>query len=280
MLIVIAGAGSIGRSIARELLVRGHQVTIADSSPEAMKVSSVPDANWILGDLSTPETMEQAGGAQADVVVAATGNDQANLVIALLAKTQFGVPRVVGRINNPKNEWMFNESWGVDVPISTPRMMTALVEEALSVGTLVPIFRFFNSHNGLFSIVLSVDSPVLGKNPSELEWPAEVLLTAVIQDGKALAPHEVASLHASDQLLFLFPEQDEEVVKQVGKLLTTTDAVDNAVGTADSASGVGVVTSAVESAGGGGVDVSETGVEELPVGAAQQEPAEIERQGE
>lgn len=280
MLIVIAGAGSIGRSIARELLVRGHQVTIADSSPEAMKVSSVPDANWILGDLSTPETMEQAGGAQADVVVAATGNDQANLVIALLAKTQFGVPRVVGRINNPKNEWMFNESWGVDVPISTPRMMTALVEEALSVGTLVPIFRFFNSHNGLFSIVLSVDSPVLGKNPSELEWPAEVLLTAVIQDGKALAPQEVASLHASDQLLFLFPEQDEEVVKQVGKLLTTADAVDNAVGTADSASGVGVVTSAVESAGGGGVDVSETGVEELPVGAAQQEPAEIERQGE
>lgn len=280
MLIVIAGAGSIGRSIARELLVRGHQVTIADSSPEAMKVSSVPDANWILGDLSTPETMEQAGGAQADVVVAATGNDQANLVIALLAKTQFGVPRVVGRINNPKNEWMFNESWGVDVPISTPRMMTALVEEALSVGTLVPIFRFFNSHNGLFSIVLSVDSPVLGKNPSELEWPAEVLLTAVIQDGKALAPQEVASLHASDQLLFLFPEQDQEVVKQVGKLLTTADAVDNAVGTADSASGVGVVTSAVESAGGGGVDVSETGVEELPVGTAQQEPAEIERQGE
>ncbi|SQC02280.1 potassium channel family protein [Mobiluncus curtisii] len=87
MLIVIAGAGSIGRSIARELLARGHQVTIADSSPEAMKVSSVPEANWILGDLSTPETMEQAGAAQADVVVASTGNDQANLVIALLAKT-------------------------------------------------------------------------------------------------------------------------------------------------------------------------------------------------
>ena len=259
MLIVIAGAGSIGRSIARELLARGHEVTIADSSPEAMKVSSVPEANWILGDLSTPETMEQAGGAQADVVVATTGNDQANLVIALLAKTQFGVPRVVGRINNPKNEWMFNESWGVDVPISTPRMMTALVEEALSVGTLVPIFRFFNSHNGLFSIVLSADSPVLGRPAGELEWPIGVLLTAVIQDGKALAPHEVASLHASDQLLFLFPEQNEDTVEQVGKILTAAD-------TTDSASTVG------------GVDVGKAGVEELPVSAAQQEPAEVERQ--
>ncbi|WP_297345983.1 TrkA family potassium uptake protein [uncultured Mobiluncus sp.] len=274
MLIVIAGAGSIGRSIARELLARGHEVTIADSSPEAMKVSSVPEANWILGDLSTPETMEQAGGAQADVVVATTGNDQANLVIALLAKTQFGVPRVVGRINNPKNEWMFNESWGVDVPISTPRMMTALVEEALSVGTLVPIFRFFNSHNGLFSIVLSADSPVLGRPAGELEWPIGVLLTAVIQDGKALAPHEVASLHASDQLLFLFPEQNEDTVEQVGKILTAAD-------TTDSASAVGGATSAVGGAGVGGVvDVGKAGVEELPVSAAQQEPAEVERQSE
>lgn len=279
MLIVIAGAGSIGRSIARELLARGHQVTIADSSPEAMKVSSVPEANWILGDLSTPETMEQAGGAQADVVVATTGNDQANLVIALLAKTQFGVPRVVGRINNPKNEWMFNESWGVDVPISTPRMMTALVEEALSVGTLVPIFRFFNSRNGLFSIVLSADSPVLGRPAGELEWPLGVLLTAVIQDGKALAPHKVASLHASDQLLFLFPEQNEDTVDQVGKLLTAAPAADSA-GVVEGVGGVGSTVGDVSSAGVGGVDVGKAGVEELPVGAAQQEPAEVERQGE
>ena len=279
MLIVIAGAGSIGRSIARELRARGHQVTIADSSPEAMKVSSVPDANWILGDLSTPETMEQAGGAQADVVVATTGNDQANLVIALLAKTQFGVPRVVGRINNPKNEWMFNESWGVDVPISTPRMMTALVEEALSVGSLVPIFRFFNSRNGLYSIVLSADSPVLGRPAGELEWPLGVLLTAVIQDGKALAPHMVASLHASDQLLFLFPEQNEDTVNQVGKLLTAAPAAD-AADSAGVVEGVGSTVGDVSSASAGGVDVGKTGVEELPVGAAQQEPAEVERQGE
>lgn len=279
MLIVIAGAGSIGRSIARELLARGHQVTIADSSPEAMKVSSVPEANWILGDLSTPETMEQAGGAQADVVVATTGNDQANLVIALLAKTQFGVPRVVGRINNPKNEWMFNESWGVDVPISTPRMMTALVEEALSVGTLVPIFRFFNSRNGLFSIVLSADSPVLGRPAGELEWPLGVLLTAVIQDGKALAPHKVASLHASDQLLFLFPEQNEDTVDQVGKLLTTAPAADSA-GVVEGVGGVRSTVGDVSSSGVGGVDVGKAGVEELPVGAAQQEPAEVESQGE
>lgn len=282
MLIVIAGAGSIGRSIARELLARGHQVTIADSSPEAMKVSSVPEANWILGDLSTPETMEQAGGAQADVVVATTGNDQANLVIALLAKTQFGVPRVVGRINNPKNEWMFNESWGVDVPISTPRMMTALVEETLSVGTLVPIFRFFNSRNRLFSIVLSADSPVLGRSAGELKWPLGVLLTAVIQDGKALAPDAVASLHASDQLLFLFPEQNEDTVDQVGKLLTAAPAADAAdsAGVVEGVGGVRSTVGDVSSAGVGGVDVGKAGVEELPVGAAQQEPAEVERQGE
>lgn len=219
MQIVIAGAGSVGRSIARDMLARGHKVTITDKSPEAMKVSSVPDANWILGDVSTPEVMKRAGGAEADALIAATGDDQANLVIALLAKTEFGVPRVIARVNNPKNEWMFNESWGVDISVSTPRLMTALVEEALTVGALVPIFRLYNSRNALFSIVLSGTSPVLHHSVGDLTLPTGVMLSAIIHDGDPLPANPETTFSVGDQLLLLFADKGAETVDAVARLL-------------------------------------------------------------
>ena len=110
---------------------------LIDQEPEAIKVAAVPDAEWLLADACEITTLEEAGLADCDVVVAATGDDKVNLVVSLLAKTEFGVPRTVARVNNPKNEWMFDEAWGVDVAVSTPRLMTALVEEAVSVGDLV-----------------------------------------------------------------------------------------------------------------------------------------------
>ena len=101
----------------------------------------MPEAQWLLADACEIASLDEAGLADCDVVVAATGDDKVNLVVSLLAKTEFGVPRIVARVNHPKNEWLFNEAWGVDVAVSTPRLMTALVEEAVSVGDLVRLFR-------------------------------------------------------------------------------------------------------------------------------------------
>lgn len=128
---VIVGAGSVGRSIAREMVSKGHEITLIDRLPEAMKIASVPEADWLLADACELSALESAEVSLADVVVAATGDDKVNLVVSLLAKTEFGVPRVVARVNNPKNEWLFDEAWGVDVSVSTPRIMTALIEDAL-----------------------------------------------------------------------------------------------------------------------------------------------------
>lgn len=128
---VIVGAGSVGRSIAGELVENDHDVTLIDKLASAMKVSSVPEAEWVLADACEIAVLESSGVSEADVVVAASGDDKVNLVVSLLAKTEFGVPLVVARVNNPKNEWMFDEAWGVDVPVSTPRIMTGLMEDAL-----------------------------------------------------------------------------------------------------------------------------------------------------
>ncbi len=131
MRVTIAGAGAVGRSIARELIDNGHQVLLIDKSPNAIRPERVPDAEWLLADSCELSSLEEAQLDKCDVVIAATGDDKANLVTSLLAKTEFGVPRTVGRVNHPNNEWLFTEAWGVDVNVSTPRIMSALVEEAV-----------------------------------------------------------------------------------------------------------------------------------------------------
>ena len=132
MRVVLVGAGSVGRSIARELLLNDHQVLLIDKYARESRVQSIPEATWLLADACEVTTLHEAQLEAADVVVCATGDDKVNLVVSLLAKTEFGVPRTVARVNNPKNEWMFDDGWGVDVAVSTPRLMTALVEEAVS----------------------------------------------------------------------------------------------------------------------------------------------------
>src|SRR5690606_24086298 len=128
-----------------ELLASGHEVVLVDKQPSAMRVATVAEADWLLADACELSTLTQARADRCDVIVAATGDDKVNLVVSLLAKTEYGVPRTVARVNNPKNEWMFDEAWGVDVAVSTPRIMTAMVEEAVAVGDLVKIFTFHQS---------------------------------------------------------------------------------------------------------------------------------------
>ena len=149
MRVAIAGAGAVGRSIASELLENGHEVLLIDKDPRSIAVDSVPRAEWLLADACEITSLDEAALERCNVVIASTGDDKANLVVSLLAKTEYGVPRVVARINNPKNEWLFNESWGVDVAVSTPRLLSALVEEAVSVGDLVRLMTFRQSEASL-----------------------------------------------------------------------------------------------------------------------------------
>ncbi|WP_313278241.1 potassium channel family protein [Timonella senegalensis] len=203
MKVVVAGAGSVGRSIARELLVNDHEVTIIDRQPSAMRVAQVPEADWLLADACELSTMDEAQVGECDVIVAATGDDKANLVISLLAKTEFGVPRVVARVNNPKNEWMFDDSWGVDVAVSTPRIMTAMVEEAVAVGDLVKIFTFHQSGADILEFTIPGNSHLIGHTVGECEWPQDTVLAAIVRGDQPLSPQDDDTLEAGDELLFV-----------------------------------------------------------------------------
>jgi trk system potassium uptake protein TrkA len=212
MKIVIAGAGNVGRSIAAELIGNGHDVLLVEREARAIKEDTVPGASWLLADACELAQLEKANLQDCAVVVAATGDDKVNLVVSLLAKTEFGVPRVVARVNHPKNEWLFNEGWGVDVSVSTPRMLTALVEEAVTVGDLVRLMTFEQGRASLSELRLAPDSPILGKTIGEVDWPSDSALVAVLREGHVLVPSPQMPLEAGDELLVVATaDRDDEL---------------------------------------------------------------------
>jgi trk system potassium uptake protein TrkA len=214
MRVVIAGAGNVGRSIATELVDNDHEVLLIDRDPKAIKSTSVPQAEWLLQDACELSALEEAGLDRCDVMIAATGDDKANLVVSLLARTEFGVPRTVARVNHPKNEWLFTDAWGVDVAVSTPRIMSALVEEAVSVGDLVRLFTFRQGDANLVELTLPDDSPIVGTRVGDAPWPVDTTLVAVIRDGHVHAPRPDLPIEAHDELLLVAtPDREADLQK-------------------------------------------------------------------
>jgi trk system potassium uptake protein TrkA len=215
MRIAIAGAGAVGRSIAGELLENGHEVLLVDNAPTAISVERVPMAEWLLADACEITSLDEAALQRCNVVIAATGDDKVNLVVSLLAKTEYGVPRVVARVNNPKNEWLFNESWGVDVAVSTPRLMSALVEEAVSVGDLVRLLRFSHGDANLVELTLPPESAVTGSLVGDMTWPEDTSLVTIIRGTRVLTPSPEETLEAGDELLFVAAQAREEQLEDL-----------------------------------------------------------------
>lgn len=213
MRIAIAGAGNVGRAIARELLDNGHQVLLIDRDPKSLKMDSVPDAEWLLADACEITSLDKAKLDTCQVLVAATGDDKVNLVASLLAKTEYGVPRVVARINHPKNEWLFDSSWGVDVAVSTPRIISALVEEAVSVGDVVRLFSFRKGQANLVELTLPDSSMCIGKTVEEITLPDDASLAAIVRDGRVITPTPTDVFSAGDELLFVASATAEGLIK-------------------------------------------------------------------
>ncbi len=203
MRVAIAGAGNVGRSIASELLLNGHEVLLIEREPRSVKPDSVPGADWLLADACELETLVSAAVQTCQVVVAATGDDKVNLVVSLLSKTEFGVDRVVARVNHPKNEWLFNESWGVDVSVSSPRLLAAVVEEAVSVGDLVRLLTFRQGDANLVELTLASDAPLVGKLVGSVPWPNDSALVAILRDGRVIVPTPDAAMEGGDELLLV-----------------------------------------------------------------------------
>ncbi len=213
MRVAIAGAGAVGRSIALELVESEHQVMLIERELGQIDPSAVEDAEWVHADACELSSLEEAGVEGCDVVIAATGDDKVNLVVSLLAKTEFGVRRVVARVNDPRNEWLFGENWGVDVAVSTPRLLAALVEEAVAVGDLVRLLTLRQGQANLMEVTLPDPTPLSGRPVRSLALPPDSALVVILRGGRVIVPQPDDAIEAGDELLFVATAAVEEEIR-------------------------------------------------------------------
>jgi trk system potassium uptake protein TrkA len=214
MRVAIAGAGNVGTYIAADLKAAGHEVLLIEQDPDLVaRLRPTLDVEWFIADACEVQSLYNAGLENVDVVVAATGDDEDNLVISLLAKQEFAVPRVVARVNHPKNHWLFNEAWGVDVSVSTPHLLTALVEEAVSVGSLVRLLQFEDAR--LVEVTLAEESPAAGRTIAELDMPRDASVVAVIRERHVIVPRGETALYGGDEVLVLVTVETEDAVRRL-----------------------------------------------------------------
>ncbi|MDA8356648.1 MAG: TrkA family potassium uptake protein [Actinomycetota bacterium] len=214
MKVAIAGGGSVGTAIARDLHMNGHEVMVIEQDSDLVERRRQElDVTWVAADACEVASLDAAGMGTVDVVVAATGDDEDNLVISLLAKQEFAVPRVLARVNHSKNQWLFNESWGVDVSVSTPQLLTALVEEAVSVGSLVRLLQFQGGAAHLVEVTLAEDSPAAGRAIADLEFPRDATVVAVVRDDRLVVPRGDTVLQIGDEVLTLVIAEVEAAVQ-------------------------------------------------------------------
>lgn len=216
MRVAIAGGGAVGTFVANDLHAAGHDVLIIERNPDIVaRLRPTMDVEWQVGDAAEVTELQDAGVADVDVMVAATGEDQVNLVVSLLAKQEFSVQRVIARVNDPKNMWLFNESWGVDVSVSTPHLLTALIEEAVSVGSLVHLLQFDGGDAGLVEVTLAEESPAVGKTIMELGVPRDASIVALVRGGHVVVPRGDTPVEAGDEVMVLVTADSEERIKSI-----------------------------------------------------------------
>lgn len=213
--IAIVGAGNVGTFVAKDLSSKGHDVVLIEQNADTIALLEEElDVSWIKGDACEISTLDEAVLSSCDVTVAATGDDEDNLVVSLLAKQEFAVPRVVARVNHPDNEWLFTETWGVDVAVSTPHLLTSLVEEAVSVGDLVRLLRLEQGKVALLEVTLAEGSPAAGKTVSGLRLPSDCTLVAIVRESHVIAPTAETPLHVGDEVMALAAPEAEAELKR------------------------------------------------------------------
>jgi len=203
MKVLIVGGGKVGSHLATLLLAGQHQVAIIEQRPEVLArlQHDLPKARLHMGSGTDPLLLEAAGIQQTDVVAAVTGQDETNIVVATLARFAFNAPRVIARVNNPKNAWMFTAQMGVDVALNQADIMAHLIAEEMSVGDMMTLLKLTKGQYSLVEERVAATAPAAGKALRDLPLPADCSLTAIIRQGRLLLPRPDLVLAVDDEVL-------------------------------------------------------------------------------
>ncbi len=203
MFVLIVGGGKTGSQLADNLIKEGHQVMVIEDRNVVLERLSMelPEGSVFSGDGSSPDVLEAAGIARAQVLAAVTGDDEANLVITTLARFEFHVPRVIARVNNPKNAWLFTAEMGVDVALNQADILARLIAEEMSLGDMMTLLKLRKGEYSVVEEKVHPASVAAGKSLSQLQMPGECTIAAIIRKGRLVIPHGDTVLQPADEVL-------------------------------------------------------------------------------
>jgi len=217
MFVLIVGGGRVGSHLAELLLREGHEVKVLEDRPailERLKTEISPD-HIAPGEMSSPAALEAAGIKRASVLAAVTGEDEANLVIATLARFEFNVPRVIARVNDPTNAWMFTPQMGVDVALSQADILSNLIAEEMSLGDMMTLLKLRRGDYSVVAEKLLPGSQILQRMLRDLPLPPSCVIAAVIRQGRMLIPRGDMLFQENDEVLAIVSDAAIPALKQL-----------------------------------------------------------------
>jgi len=219
MFVMIVGGGNTGSQLAKLLIDTGHTVRVIDERPAVLEklVTELPQELIIAGDGSSPTVLEKAGVQKAQVLAAVTGSDETNLVITSLGKFEFNVPRVIARINNSRNAWLFTPEMGVDVSLNQAEILAKLTVEEMSLGDMMTMLKIRRGKYSLVEEKIAPNAPAIGKALKDLPFPHNCVISGIIRHGEIVMPRGVTVLEEADEILALV---DDSSRAQLAKLLS------------------------------------------------------------
>ncbi|MFD5256359.1 potassium channel family protein [Streptomyces bobili] len=214
MNVLIAGAGRLGTQIAQVLSAARNEVTLMDIDDDrvAELEDRIPTVRLVAGDACEPALLEHAGALAADLVIATTGDDEDNLVISLLAKRQFSVPRVAARVNDADNAWLFDGRWGVDVAVPAATPLISLIEEATGATDTVALLRLSKAGVDVIETAITPQSRAAGRALGDVRLPEGTVVATIVRDGQPTVPDPAIRLRAGDELLLVSHTATEQEI--------------------------------------------------------------------
>jgi len=205
MFVIIVGGGKTGSHLAFQLLEQGHKVKVIEERPFVIErlLQELPQEAIVVGDGSSPAVLEAAGIEQAQVLAAVTGEDETNLVITSLGRFEYHVPRIIARVNNPKNDWLFTEEMGVDVALNQTDILTKLIAEEMSLGDMMTLLKLRRGEYSIVEEKVHPKAPVVGKALKDITLPPECVFVAVMRQGQLIVPHGDTILQPVDEVIAL-----------------------------------------------------------------------------
>lgn len=204
MNILIVGAGRLGEQASHLLNATGHRVTVIDRDGARLDALGAEHLYRVVrADACDPARLEESGATGADLLIAATGRDEENLVIALLAKRRFGVARVLARVNDPENTWLFDARWGVDVALPRETPLVTLIEEAAGAADTIGLIRLAAAGVSLIETHIDARSTSAGRPLADLSLPPGTVVAAVVNKGQPTVPDSGYRFRAGDTALIV-----------------------------------------------------------------------------